>query len=118
MGLSVLSGIWQTFVNKLLDKIPDKKHFLGIMDDFIFHSKGNDYLNHLIALLKALIRNQLKISPKKCQLFREKLTYMDQTLLIKDEAPYITPMRSVGDAIQRLVVWTRKSFVHISEESS
>ena len=32
MGLSVLPAIWQTFINKILE-IPDRKHFLAIMDD-------------------------------------------------------------------------------------
>ena len=32
-----------------------------------------------------------------------KLTYMGQILLIKENTPYITPLRSRVDAIQRLV---------------
>ena len=102
MGLSVSPAIWQTFINKVLDEIPNRKHFLAIMDDCMIHSKRKDHLTHLVALLKALIRNGLKISPKKCQLFRQKLTYMGQTLLIKDNIPCITPLRSRVDAIQRL----------------
>ena len=66
MGLSVSPAIWQTFINKVLDEIPNRKHFLAIMDDCMIHSKRKDHLIHLIALLKALIRNGLKISPRKC----------------------------------------------------
>ena len=113
MGLSVSPAIWQTFNNKVLtntticickvlDEIPNRKHFLAIMDDCMIHSKRKDHLTHLIALLKALIRNGLKISPRKCQLFRQKLTYMGQTLSIKDNTSCITPLRSRVDAIQRL----------------
>ena len=69
MGLSVSPAIWQTFINKVLDEIPHGKHFLAIMDDCKIHYQRKDQLNHLIALLKALIRNGLKISPRKCQLF-------------------------------------------------
>ena len=72
------------------------------MDDCIIHSKSKDHITHLIALLKALIRNGLKISPRKCQLFQQILTYMGQTLLIKENTPCITPLRSMVDAIQRL----------------
>ena len=36
-------------------------------------------MRKLIDLFKALIRNGLKISPKKCQLFRKKLVYMGHT---------------------------------------
>ena len=78
------------------------KHFLAIMDDCMIHSKRKDHLNHLIALIKALIRNGLKVSPRKCQLFQQKLTYMCQTLLIKVNTPYNTPLGSRVDAIQRL----------------
>ena len=69
MGLSVSPAIWQTFINKVLDEVPDRKHSLATMDDCMIHSKRKDHLNHLIALLKALIRNGLQISPRKCQLF-------------------------------------------------
>ena len=69
MGLSVSPAIWQTFINKVLDEIPDRKHFLAIMDDCMIHSKRKEHLNHLIAWLKASIRNGLKISLRKCQLF-------------------------------------------------
>ena len=63
MDLSVSPAIWQTFINKVLDEIHDRKCFLAIMDDCMIHSERKD---HLIALLKALIRNGLKISPQKC----------------------------------------------------
>ena len=69
MGLSVSPAIWQTFINKVPDEIPERKHFLAIMDDCMIHSKRKYHLNYLIALLKAFIRNGLKISPRKCQLF-------------------------------------------------
>ena len=56
MRLSVLSVICQTFISKVLDEIHDRKNYLMIMDDYMIHSKRKDYLNHLLALLKALIR--------------------------------------------------------------
>ena len=104
MGLGVSLAILQTFINKALDKIGNRKHFLAILHHCMIHSirKDHDYLNHLIALLKALLRNGLKISPRKCQLFRQKLKYVGQTLLIKDNAPCITTLRSRVDVIQRL----------------
>ena len=50
----------------------------------MIHFKRKDHLNYLTALLKALIKNGLKISPRKCQYFQQKLAYMDQTLLNKE----------------------------------
>ena len=35
-------------------------------------------------LTKALLKNGLKISPKKCQLFRRELQYMGNTIFIQD----------------------------------
>ena len=67
MGLSGSTAIWQTFINKVLDEIPNRKQ--SIMVDSMIHSKRKDHLNHTIVLLKALIRNGLKIPPWKCQLF-------------------------------------------------
>ena len=59
-------------------------------------------MSHLIDLFKALIRNGLKISPKKCQLFRKKLVCMGHTLLIEDNMPKITPLKTRIDAIMKL----------------
>ena len=65
MGLSVSPAIWQNFINRVLDEIPDRKHHLGIMDDCLIHSKRKQQLKHVTALLKALIRNGLKNLPKE-----------------------------------------------------
>ena len=94
-GFECLTAIWQGFISTLPDAIPDRKHFLSIIDDCIIHSSREGYLSHLMALTKALIRNGLKISPRKCQLFKQKFTY---TQLIKDKTPYTTPLRSKVDA--------------------
>ena len=66
MGLSVSPAVWQNFIQKVLSEIPNhRKHHLAIMDDCLVHSKKKEHLSHLIDLFKALIRNGLKISPKK-----------------------------------------------------
>ena len=46
VGLTVPPPIWQTFINKVLDEIPDRKHFLVILDNCMIHSKKEDHLNH------------------------------------------------------------------------
>ena len=69
----LIPSSWQTFISKVLDEIPDREHFLAIMDDCMIHSKRKDNLNlnlnHLITFPKALTRNGLKISSRKCQFF-------------------------------------------------
>ena len=102
MGLSVSPAIWQNFINKVLDQIPERKHHLAIMDDCLIHSKEKDHMKHLEALFKAIKDNGLKISPKKCQLFRKELVYMGHTMMIEDGLPCITPLKSRIEAIEKL----------------
>ena len=45
-------------------------------------------------LLKALLKNGLKVSPKKCQLFRKELKYIGNTIFIKDRTVCIKPLQS------------------------
>ena len=49
-GLSVSPAIWENFINRVLDEIPDRKHHLTIMDDCLIHSKRKEHLKHVTAL--------------------------------------------------------------------
>ena len=53
-------------------------------------------------LLKALLKNGLKISPKKCQLFKTKLQYMGNMIFIKDRKVCVKPSRIRIEAILKL----------------
>ena len=53
-------------------------------------------------LLKSLLKNGLKISPKKCQLFKTELQYMGNVIFIKDKKVCVKPLRSRIEAIQKL----------------
>ena len=44
-------------------------------------------------LLKALLKNGLKISPKKCHLFKIELQYMGNAIFIKDRKVCIKPLK-------------------------
>ena len=47
MGLSVSPAIWQNFIQKVLQEIPDhRKNHLAIMDDCLVFSKKYDHLKH------------------------------------------------------------------------
>ena len=50
----------------------------------------------------ALHKNGLKISPKKCQLFKTELQYMGNSIFIKDRRVCVNPLRSRLEAIQKL----------------
>ena len=53
-------------------------------------------------LLKALLKNRLKISPKKCQFFKTELQYMGNVIFIKGRKVCVKPLRSRLEAIQKL----------------
>ena len=53
-------------------------------------------------LLKALLKNRLKISPKKCQLFKTELQYIENVIFIKDRKVCVKPLRRRLEAIQKL----------------
>ena len=53
-------------------------------------------------LLKVLLKNSLKISPRKCQLFKTELQYMGNVIFIKDKKVCVKPLRSRIEAIQKL----------------
>ena len=74
------------------------------MDDLLLFapSKKSPHIAKLEDLLKALLKNGLKISPKKCQLFRTELQYMGNTIFIKDRRVGVKPLRSRLEAIQKL----------------
>ena len=60
MGLSVSPAIWQNFIQRVLQEIPNyRKNHLAIMDDILTHSKRVDHISHLIDLFKAIMRNGL-----------------------------------------------------------
>ena len=56
------------------------------MDDLLFFIPlKRSHIAKLEDLSKALLKNCLKISPKKCQLFRTNLQYMGNEILIKEK---------------------------------
>ena len=76
-GIKYTPSIWQSYINTILDCLQSKKYCEAIMQNLLLFtpSKGS-YITNLEDLLKALLKNGLKISPKKCQLFRTNLQYM------------------------------------------
>ena len=51
-------------------------------------------------LLKALLKNGLKISPRKCQMFKKEPKYMGNTILIQEKRECVKPLQSRLEAIQ------------------
>ena len=77
------------------------------MDDLLlFAPSKRANMVKLEDLLKALLKNGLKISPKKCQLFKTELQYMGNIIFIKDRKVCIKPLRRSLKAIQKLQLLT------------
>ena len=68
MGLNIFPSIWQSYIYAILNCLQSKKCCEAIMDDLLlFTPSENTHTAKLEDLFKALLKNGLKISPKKCQ---------------------------------------------------
>ena len=73
------------------------------MDDLILFTPSKEsHMNKLEDILNALLKNGLKVLPKKCQLFRTNLQYMGNEIFIENKKVCVKPLRNRLEAIQRL----------------
>ena len=88
---------------KILNCLESRKYCEAIMDDLLlFTPSKQSHMRKLEGLLKAVLKNRLKISPRKCQLFRKELQYMGNTIFIQEKRVYIKPLCTRLEAIQKL----------------
>ena len=86
MGLNISPAIWESYINAILNCLQSRKCCEAIMDNpMLFTPTKSSYFDKLEDLLKALCKNGLKISPKKCQLFKTDLQYMGNTIFIRNK---------------------------------
>ena len=84
MGLNISPSIWQSYINMILDCLQSKKYCEAIMDDLLlFTPSKRSHMDKMEDLLKALLKNRLKIFPKKYHLFKTNLQYMGNEILFK-----------------------------------
>ena len=103
MGLNISPSIWQSYINAILDCLQSRKYCEAIMDDLLlFTPSKKAHMSKLEDLLKALLKNGLKISPKKCQLFKTSLQYMGNKIFIENKKICMKPLRNRLEAIQKL----------------
>ena len=103
MGLNTSPSIWQSYINVILDCHQNRKYCKAIMDNLLlFTPSKKSHMDKLKELLKALLKNGLKISPKKCQLLKTNLQYMGNEIFIQDKRACVQPLRSRLEAIQKL----------------
>ena len=103
IGLNISPSIWQSYINAILDCLQSKKYCEAIMDDLLLFTPSKEaHMSKLEDLLKALLRNGLKISPKKCQLFKTSLQYNGNEIFIENKKVCLKPLRNRLEAIQKL----------------
>ena len=103
MGLNISPSIWQSYTNAILDCLQSRKYCKEIMDDLLlFMPSKKSHMDKLEDLLKVLLKNGLKISPKMCQWFRTNLHYMGNEIFIQSKKLCVQPLRSRLEAIQKL----------------
>ena len=103
MRLNISPSIWQSYKNVILDCLQNRKYCEEIMDDLLlFTPSKKSHIDKLEDILRALLKNGLKISPRKCQMFRANLHYMGNAIFIKHKRMCVQPLRSRLEAIQKL----------------
>ena len=73
------------------------------MDDLILFTPSKEsHINKMEDILSDLLKNGLKISSKKCQLFKTSLKYMGNKIFIENKKECVKPLRNRLEAIQKL----------------
>ena len=92
MGLNISPSIWQSYINAILDCLQNRKYCEAIMDDLLlFTPSKKSHMDKLEDLLKALLKNGLKISPKK---FKTNFQCMGNEIFIENKRVCVQPLRS------------------------
>ena len=102
MGIACAPQIWMDYITLILAELEDKKRYITIMDDLLIHSTKVAHWKLLEQLLKSMCKNGLRLSPKKCQLFKTQLTCMGNEFSINKSTMTITPLRSRTEAINKI----------------
>ena len=103
MGLNISPSIWQSYINAILDCLQSNRYCEAIMDDLILFTPSKEsHINKLEDILSALLKKGLKVSPKKCQLFKTSLQYMGNEIFIENKKVCVKPLRNRLEAIQKL----------------
>ena len=70
MGIAFVPQILMDYITLILAELADKKKYISIMNDLLIHSTKVAHWKLLEQLLKSMCKNGLRLSPKKCQLFK------------------------------------------------
>ena len=102
MRLNISPSVWQSYINAILECLQSRKYCEAIVIYYCLLPTKESHMAKLEDLLKVLLKNGLKISPKKYQVFRKELQYMGKTIFIKDRRVCVKPLWIRLEAIQKL----------------
>ena len=102
MGIACAPQIWMDYITLIMAELEQKNKYIAIMDDLLLHSTRVAHWKLLEQLFQSMCKNGLKLRPRKCQLFRTKLTYMGNEFIINKRTMTITPLRSRTEAISKI----------------
>ena len=102
IGWNISPSIWQSYINAILECLQSRKQCEAITDGLLlFTPSKRAHMVKLEDLLKPLLKDGLKISPKKCQLFKA-VTVHGECYIINDKKVCVKPLRNRLEAIQKL----------------
>ena len=70
------------------------------LNELLVHRMKSVHMERLINIFKAIIKHGLKISPKKCQLFKTNLIYLGNVFHTKDKKMTIRPITTGIEVIK------------------
>ena len=100
LSMGIACAPQMDYITLILRELEDKSRYIAIMDDLLIHSSKGAHWKLLEQLFKSMCKNGLRLSPKKCQLF--KLTYMGNEFVISEKTMTITPLRSRTEALHKI----------------
>ena len=99
MGIAWAAQIWMDYITLVVGELDDKAKYITIMDDLLIHSTKVEHWLLIEQLLQSMVKYELRLSPKKCQLFRTNLVCMGNELVISQKNITVTPLQSRTEAI-------------------
>ena len=99
MGITCAPQIWMDYITLILGELEHKAKYIAIMDDLLVHSTKTEHWLLIEQLLQSMVKNGLRLSPKKCQFFKTNLVYMGNEFVISQKNIMVTPLRSRTEAI-------------------
>ena len=102
MGIACAPQIWMDYITLILGELEDKAKYIAIMDDLLIHSTKVEHWLLIEQLLQSMVKNGLRLSPKKCQLFKTNLVYMGNEFVISEKNITVTPLKSRTEAISKI----------------